>query len=116
MSHWALDAVVHRPDLPLLPSGPFVGLGLWNSVPATLAFELALFAVGIAIYMRSTRARNRVGSYAFWALVGFFLVLYFANVFGPPPPSARAVAAAGLAMWLFIPWGAWIDRHREAAL
>lgn len=98
MSHWALDALAHRPDLPVLPSGPFVGMGLWNSVPATLTVELALFAVGVAIYVRATPARNRVGSYAFWALVGFLLVLYFANAMGPPPPSPRAVAVAGLAM------------------
>src|SRR5690349_8380809 len=30
-SHWMLDVVVHRPDLPLWPGGPKVGLGLWNS-------------------------------------------------------------------------------------
>jgi membrane-bound metal-dependent hydrolase YbcI (DUF457 family) len=28
LSHWVLDAIVHRPDLPLLPSGPYIGLGL----------------------------------------------------------------------------------------
>jgi hypothetical protein len=34
---------------------------------------------------------------------------------GPPPPNARAIGWAGLAMWLFVPWGFWIDRHREPA-
>jgi membrane-bound metal-dependent hydrolase YbcI (DUF457 family) len=47
LSHWALDVIVHRPDLPVLPSGPYVGLTLWNSVGATLALELAMFAGGI---------------------------------------------------------------------
>src|SRR5687768_4256927 len=32
LSHWVLDFVTHRPDLPLWPGGPMVGLGLWNSV------------------------------------------------------------------------------------
>ncbi len=41
VSHWVLDAVVHRPDLPLTLSGPTrVGLGLWNSVPGTLAVQV----------------------------------------------------------------------------
>src|SRR6266702_1654805 len=39
-SHWVLDFVTHRPDLPLWPDGPRVGLGLWGSVAATLAVEL----------------------------------------------------------------------------
>jgi membrane-bound metal-dependent hydrolase YbcI (DUF457 family) len=51
-SHWLLDFVTHRPDLPLVPGGTERwGLGLWNSVPATLAVEGALFALGIAIYI-----------------------------------------------------------------
>ena len=46
-SHWVLDFVTHRPDLPLwLGDGTKVGLGLWSSVPATLAIELAVFGAG----------------------------------------------------------------------
>ena len=53
-SHWVLDAIAHRPDLPLWPgSGTLVGFGLWNSVAATLVLECALFAAGISIYLRS---------------------------------------------------------------
>ncbi len=47
LSHWALDFVSHRPDLPLAPGASRVGLGLWNSVPATVIAETALFAVGV---------------------------------------------------------------------
>jgi membrane-bound metal-dependent hydrolase YbcI (DUF457 family) len=36
ISHWVLDAASHRPDVPVLPHGPYVGLGLWNSRPASL--------------------------------------------------------------------------------
>ena len=50
VSHWILDFISHRPDMPLWPGGPKVGLGLWNSVPATLAVEFALFAGGIWLY------------------------------------------------------------------
>ncbi|HXX31184.1 MAG TPA: hypothetical protein VEJ89_10750 [Myxococcaceae bacterium] len=112
LSHWMLDALTHRPDLPLAPGGPKVGLGLWNSVPATLIVEGTLFAVGVLLYATGTRARNRTGRVAFWTLVAVLVGLYVAAR-GPPPPSARAIGAAGLVTWLFIPWAVWIDRNRE---
>src|SRR5215469_1858546 len=59
VSHWVLDWVTHRPDMPLCPGGgPKLGLGLWNSVPGTMMVELSMFAVGILFYMQTTRARD----------------------------------------------------------
>src|ERR1700737_4860885 len=55
VSHWVFDFFVHRPDLPLWPGGPKVGLGLWNSTAGTIAVEAILFATGIAIYLRATK-------------------------------------------------------------
>jgi hypothetical protein len=115
LSHWVLDFLTHRPDLPLWPNGPKVGLGLWNSVPATIAVEVPLFVIGLAVYLRTTRARDRIGSVALWALVIFLGLTYAANVFSPPPPEAGAIAWLGLATWLFVPWGWWIDRHRVSS-
>ena len=52
VSHWLLDALTHRPDLPLLPSSPtLVGLGLWNSVAATVVVESAMFIAGAAMWL-----------------------------------------------------------------
>ena len=62
----------------------------------------------------TTRATDRVGSNALWALVGFLLVIYFANVFGTPPPSVTALAWVAQAQWLLVIWAYWIDRHRRA--
>ena len=113
VSHWLLDYVTHAPDMPLTPGGPErLGLGLWNSVPGTLAVELTIFAVGLLLYLRATAPRDRVGSAGLWALVGFMLVVYLASAFGPPPPSAAAVAWSAEAMWLLVAWGYWIDKHR----
>jgi hypothetical protein len=112
VSHWVLDFLMHRPDLPLLPRGPYAGLGLWNSVPGTLAVEGALYALGIAAYLRVTRAKDAAGKWALWSLVILLAVLWLASLFGPPPPSERALAVSALAIWLLIPWGYWIDRHR----
>jgi membrane-bound metal-dependent hydrolase YbcI (DUF457 family) len=114
LSHWMLDAIAHRPDLPLVPGGEArIGLGLWNSIPGTLIAEGALFAAALVLYLRFTRARDRTGIVAFWALIAFLVVAYLGAAFGPPPPSVQALAWTGLAGWIFVPWGYWIDRHRE---
>jgi uncharacterized membrane protein YhaH (DUF805 family) len=114
VSHWLLDLLTHRPDLPLWPgSDARVGLGLWNSLPATLAVELAIFGGGLALYLRRTKAVDRAGSLALWGLVAFLLVLYAGNLFGSAPPGVEAIAWAGHAQWLLVAWAYWIDRHRR---
>src|SRR5262249_43067419 len=58
-SHWLLDFVSHTPEMPLIPGvSHYVGLGLWNSIPATFAVEGALWLVAIVLYLRSTRSRH----------------------------------------------------------
>jgi len=112
-SHWVLDVVSHRPDMPLYPgSATYWGLGLWSSVPATLAVEGALFAAGVWLYAAATRAKDRTGAWALRGFVAFLLLGYLMNVFGPPPPSPKAIAVFGHTGWLFVAWAAWIDRHR----
>ena len=112
VSHWVLDVVTHKPDMPLAFDGPRFGLGLWNSRAATVVIEGALFSAGVGIYATATRARDRAGALGLWALVGFLIVVYFVNLFGPPPPSVAAVVWSAQAMWLLVAWGYWTDRHR----
>lgn len=115
LSHWMLDFIVHRPDLPFAPGGSArVGLGLWNSVPGTIVVEGAIFLIGIVLYLGATRTRDRAGSWAFWMLVCFLAFLYVGNLTATPPSNARLVAWVSLATWLFVPWAYWIDRHRRA--
>lgn len=114
MSHWVLDLVVHVPDLPLAPGGEARwGLGLWRSVPATLAVELALFAAGALWYARATEAVDATGRWAWWALVAVLLGIHLGNVLGAPPPSVTAIAWVGQAQWLLVLWAYWIDGHRR---
>jgi hypothetical protein len=115
VSHWLLDLIVHRPDLPVTFTGDArLGLGLWNSMAATLLVEGAIFIAGVWLYTRATRARGAVGRWALWGLVAFLLVVYAANLLGDPPPSTTAIAWIGHAQWLLVLWGFWIDRHRVA--
>ena len=113
LSHWVLDFIVHRPDLPLTLGGADrVGLGLWYSVPGTLIVELLLYFGGVSLYRGVTRPRDRTGVYAFWALVLFLLLVYLGNL-GGTPPSVRAIAWVSLGLWLLPVWAWWADRHRE---
>ncbi|MEZ5331047.1 MAG: hypothetical protein R2991_03115 [Thermoanaerobaculia bacterium] len=112
-SHWLLDVLVHRPDLPLTLRGEArVGLGLWNVPSAALTLELGFLAAGLALYLRATRPLDRTGRWGPWALAGFLVAVYAANVLGPPPPSVPAIAWAGQAQWLLVLFGWWVDRHR----
>jgi len=114
-SHWLLDFVTHRPDMLLYPGGSErLGLGLWQSWPATFAVEGLMFLAAIALYTGTTRSKDRVGTIAWWALIALLLGLYVPGPWSPPPPSENAVAIAGLiALAIFVPWAYWIDRHRE---
>jgi hypothetical protein len=113
VSHWLLDFLVHRPDLPLWPGGPRYGLGLWNSWPATISLEVLFFGTGIWLYVSATSSRDNVGRYAFWSLIGFLLVSWLAATLGPPPPNIRVLAMSGICMWILVPWAWWADSHRD---
>jgi hypothetical protein len=113
LSHWVLDWVVHGPDMPLYPGGPRIGLGLWNSIAGTMVVELGMFTAGVWLYVRVTRARDRIGRYGFTAYLGLLLAIYIANCFASPPPSTNTVAWAGIGLpIIFLPWAWWFDRHR----
>jgi membrane-bound metal-dependent hydrolase YbcI (DUF457 family) len=116
VSHWILDFVSHRPDMPIVPWGVRVyGLGLWNSVRATIAVEIAMLAGGLFAYLRATRAKDAVGRLGIAGLIVLLLFAYGASAFGPPPPSVNAIAMAGLAGAAFATaLSAWADAHRAA--
>ena len=77
--------------------------------------EFGLFAVGIALYARATRAADGVGRWGLVGLVTVLVVAHLGNLFGPPPPSVTAIAVAGNALWLIVLLGWWVDRHRTPA-
>src|SRR5215467_11373460 len=85
VSHWLLDFISHRPDMPVYPGSALLGLGLWNSVPATLLVELLLFGAGVWLYASSTRSRDSIGRWSFAGIVGALVLLV---------------------------WSWWADRHR----
>ena len=95
-SHWVLDLVVHRPDLPLYGNTAKVGLGLWNLPIAAFALEIAVLFGGMWMYFR-TGVQRRAATVVF----GLIMVVVEAYVFfGPPPASDKALALTSIIAYL----------------
>ena len=64
-SHWLLDLVVHRADMPLLPANvghfPRFGFGLWRVPTAAMVVEFFIVLVGSYLYWRAARQTVAVG-------------------------------------------------------
>lgn len=58
-SHWLLDLIVHRHDMPILPGNlghlPRLGFGLWQFKAASVLLELLLVLLGAWYYWRAAR-------------------------------------------------------------
>jgi hypothetical protein len=116
LSHWFLDFVSHRADMPLAPGvHRYFGLGLWNSIPATLIVEGGFWLVAIVLYTRATRPKNRTGVYAFWSVVVLLTLAWYNNIAGPPPRNPHTAPIVSLIFFsLVVAWAYWTNRLRPA--
>jgi membrane-bound metal-dependent hydrolase YbcI (DUF457 family) len=115
LSHWVLDWITHRPDMPLYPGSPRYGLRLWNSIPGTMIVEIAMLAIGVWLYARTTKPRDRVGRYGFAAYVVFLFAAYIGDRFSGPAPTVQSLIwGALIVMPILLVWPWWFDRHRLA--
>jgi hypothetical protein len=107
--------VTHRPDLPLWPGGPKVGLGLWNSWVASISSETVFFVGGLVGYVSITQAREKIGRYGFWSFMIFLVIAWIASLAAGAPPSTTALAWSALSIWITVLWGWWADSHRRVS-
>jgi hypothetical protein len=91
-SHWPLDFLVHRPDLPIYDNAAKVGLGLWNLPALAFGLEGVLLLGGIALCIHAQLLRGTL-SIVFGAVM---LAIQAYVFFGPPPVSASAAAWTAL--------------------
>jgi len=114
LSHWFLDFVSHRPDLPFAPgTRRFVGLGLWNSIPATLLVEGAFWLFAILLFVRATHSRSRKAAFVFWAGISLLTLVWLSNIAGPPPQNPKVAPFASLIFFsLTLVWACWVNRSR----
>lgn len=112
-SHWVLDFITHRPDLPLtLSETTKVGLSLWNNRNATVLLEATMIIGTLSMYLQATNPVDKIGSIGMWSLVTFLVIVHIGNAFGPPPPDVATIAWGGQLGWLIVIWAYWIDAHR----
>jgi hypothetical protein len=116
LSHWVLDFVSHRPDMLLAPGTQAVfGLGLWNSIPATLVVEGGLWLLAIIFYVRATKPKNRTGTYVFWIGVVLFTLAWYGNITSGMDPNPVRAGISGLIFFsMMVAWAYWINRLRPA--
>ena len=114
LSHWLLDFVSHRPDMPLAPgTAARLGLGLWNSTPATLAIEGGFWLIALIVYVRDTSAKNRAGIYAFWPAIAFLTLAWYGNITAGIDPNPVKAGISGLIFFsLMVAWAYWMNRVR----
>ena len=111
-SHWILDFVVHRPDLPLYDNTAKVGLGLWDHRALAFGLEAALLLGGMAAFLRARPRRPG-------AIITFGVVMLGVQAyvfFGPPPASPAAAASTALAAYGIFALVIWflVDRRSSA--
>src|SRR5690606_34253405 len=99
LSHWLLDIVVHRADLPLgFSQSKFWGLGLWNYPAVTYILEFGILAIGLYVYGKCTTAMNTLGRYALYGFAIFLDLALFAMTLGPRREDVRYVGYIGNAL------------------
>jgi hypothetical protein len=116
LSHWFLDFISHRPDMPLAPGlHKYFGLALWNSIAATAVVEGSMWLAAIILYVRATRAKGRAGSYGLWIPIVLLTLLWLSSLKGAPPPSVGFIKIVNVVLIsLSLAWTHWMDRARVA--
>ena len=115
LSHFFLDLLIHRPDLPLsVGASPKIGLGLWNNIFLPYLVEGLIFFAGVWIYMRATKGTTFVGKYGMLIFAAFLFITNLMNLFGAPPPDSQTLAIFSLAtITLSVVIAFWLDRKRS---
>ena len=118
VSHWVLDVVSHRPDMLLAPGmHQALGLGLWNSIPATLLVEGGGWVLAIVLYVRASHAKRRAGIYGFWIGVVLLTVAWYGNIKNGMDPNPVRAGVSGLIFFsVMVAWAYWMNRLREPNL
>jgi hypothetical protein len=97
-SHWILDLIAHPHDLPIYDNAAKVGFGLWNYRDPEFGLEIALLALGIALYL----ARNVMPAVRKRAVIVFgiaLVVIQIGDTYVPRTALSDKATAAGV--WIF---------------
>lgn len=102
-SHWLIDLLVHVPDLALYPGSDIkLGFGIWNNEPLAIGLELAIFLIGLTLYVTATRSKSTFGKV--WPFIGggLLLALYGVGLTASPPADMVVVGASSIGMYVIM--------------
>jgi hypothetical protein len=111
-SHWGLDFLVHRPDLPLGFGAPKVGLGWWNHPVQEQALEMGLLAIAATAW----GWRRGLQGHSGWTtplFVGFLLALQLVSILAPPTGGPPQMVIASLSAYMLVTLFAWLMDQTE---
>jgi hypothetical protein len=111
LSHWLLDVISHRPDMPLAPGmHTYLGLNLWASVPSAIILEGGFWMLAVIVYALTSHPRTRASVYVYWSGIAVLTLIWLSNLTGPPPPDPRTAPVISLAIFsLFVAWAYWMN-------
>ena len=110
-SHWFLDLLVHRPDLPLYDDTMKMGFGLWNYRLPAFFLEIVCLLGGIALYMRGESGRLINRSTPVLIFTVALILVQVSSTFGPIPSSLTFMAVGAFMSYALLSLGAaWAER------
>jgi len=125
-SHWPLDWLVHRPDLPLYPGADWMmGLSLWNFAWPTYILEVVMLGTAIALWLAKTSGPRwtTLGAWVFVALLSmlqFFSItkttldLQAGTLDLAAMPSGVPFAVSGMLFYAIAAgWVGWLESKRR---
>ncbi len=112
-SHWLLDLIVHRPDLPIYDDTLKVGFGLWNYRGIEFVLEIGILLLGAVLYLKRNGAiARKIGIIIF---VAALVLIQTSNTFLRQPPSSdRAFAITALVFYTVFAVVAFLLEKRRA--
>ena len=112
-SHWLLDLIVHRPDLPIYDDTLKVGFGLWNYRGIEFVLEIGILVFGAVLYLkRNSAIARKIGIIIF---VATLVLIQTSNTFlHRLPSSGRAFAITALVFYTVFAVIAFLLEKRRA--
>lgn len=113
-SHWLLDLIVHRPDLPIYDDTLKVGFSLWNYRGIEFVLEIGILLFGAVLYLKRNGAiARKIGIIIF---VAALVLIQTRNTFLRRPPSSdRAFAITALIFYTVFAVIAFLLERRRAS-
>ena len=100
-SHWVLDFLSHRPDLPVIGNTMKIGLGLWNYPLAAVIVEGGIFLGGAIWYAVKSGGFKRTATWVFWLFISLSLVMSSVRELIMSPVNINSVAVSALCFYVF---------------